>query len=119
MFDAGLIIKPIPGLSLTSSWEQNQVNLEEGAFTTNLYRFAGGWQFNPWTSMTTVFQYDDVSELLTVFTRLRWTIRPGNDVFLIFNRNWENEFSGVNQDRFMLRAFETGAAVKINYTHRF
>lgn len=119
VFDAGLIIKPIPGLSLTSSWEQNQVDLEEGVFTTNLYRFAGGWQFNPWTSMTTVFQYDDVSELLTVFTRLRWTIRPGNDIFLIFNRNWENEFSGVNQDRFMLRAFETGAAVKINYTHRF
>lgn len=119
VFDTGLIIKPIAGLSLTSSWEQNRVDLEEGSFTTNLYRFAGGWQFNPWTSMTTVLQYDDVSELLTVFTRLRWTIRPGNDVFLIFNRNWENEFSEVNPDRFMLRAFETGAAVKINYTHRF
>ncbi len=118
-YDAGVIVKPIPGLSLTSSWEQNRVNLDEGNFTTNLYRFSGGWQVSPWTSLTTILQYDDVSELLTLFTRFRWTIRPGNDVFLIFNRNWENEFATVNPDRFMLRAFETGAAVKVNYTHRW
>ena len=119
VFDAGLIVKPTPGLSLTTAWEQNRVDLTQGEFVTNLYRFTGGWQFSPWTAMTSIVQYDDVSELLTLFLRFRWTIRPGNDVFFIFNRNWQNEFAGLNPDRFMLNAFETGAAVKVNYTHRF
>ncbi len=118
VYDAGLIVKPTPGLSMTTSWERNEVDLDEGAFSTNLYRFGLGWQFSPWTSWSSILQYDDVSELLTVFTRFRWTLRPGNDLFFIFNRNWENEFAGLDADRYLLRAFETGAAIKVNYTHR-
>ena len=117
--ETSIVYKPVPGLSLATSWEHNWVNLAEGNFITNLYRFTGGWQVSPWTSLTSIFQYDDVSELLTLFGRFRWTLRPGNDLFFIFNRNWANEFADLDSDRFMLRAFETGASLKINYTHRF
>ena len=117
--DIRLTVKPVNGLSLTSAWERIYVDLQEGDFTTNVYSFTGGWQFSPWTALTNIVQYDDVSELLTVFMRFRWTIRPGNDVFIIFNRNWENRYQNLDPDKFMLRAFETGAAVKVNYAHRF
>ncbi len=114
-----LTVRPRGGMSTTLSWEHNDVDLDEGAFITNLYEFTLGWQFSPWTSLTAITQYDDVSERLTLFTRFRWTIRPGNDLFLLFTRNWENEFVQTpNADRFLLRAFETGAAFKVNYTHR-
>ncbi|MDZ4699063.1 MAG: DUF5916 domain-containing protein [Rhodothermales bacterium] len=114
-----LTVRPRAGMSTTLSWEHNDVDLDEGAFITNLYEFTLGWQFSPWTSLTAITQYDDVSERLTLFTRFRWTIRPGNDLFFLFTRNWENEFVQTpNANRFMLRAFETGAAFKVNYTHR-
>ena len=118
-YDLGLVIRPVSGLSLTTNWEQNQVDLAQGNFTTNLYRFTGAWQLSPWISSTAIVQYDDVTELLTLFSRFRWTLRPGNDIFFIFSRNWENQFAGSNPERFMLRAFETGASLKVNYTHRF
>ncbi len=118
-YDLGITYKPLSGISLTSSWEQNWVDLDEGSFTTNLYRFTGGWQLSPWISSSVIVQYDDVSELLTLFSRFRWTLRPGNDVFFIFSRNWENRFASIRPDRFRLRPFETGASLKVNYTHRF
>lgn len=118
-YDLGLTVRPAPGISLSSNWEQNQVDLDQGSFTTNLYQFTGAWQLSPWISSTAIIQYDDVTELLTLFSRFRWTLRPGNDIFFIFSRNWENKFAGVNPERFMLRAFETGASLKVNYTHRF
>ena len=118
-YDTGLTYKPVSGISLSASWEQNQVDLKPGEFTTNLYRFTGAWQLSPWISSTAIVQYDDVSELLTLFSRFRWTLRPGNDIFFIFSRNWENEFAETASDRIRLRAFETGASLKVNYTHRF
>ena len=118
-YEVGMSYKPMPGISLGPSWEHNEVQLAEGDFITNLYRFNGAWQLNPWIATSFIVQYDDVSELLTLFSRFRWTLTPGNDIYFIFSRNWENQFTGSSLDRFRLRAFETGASLKVNYTHRF
>ena len=118
-YETGITVRPISGINVSYSWEHNDVDLDEGSFITNLHRLSSGWQLSPWMATTLITQYDDVSELLTLFSRFRWTIRPGNDIFFIFSRNWANRFMEVNPDRFQLRAFETGASLKINYTHRF
>ena len=64
------------------------------------------------TSFTTILQYDTVSELLGLFNRFRWIIRPGTDLYLVHTWNWvqvDNRFSPL----------EAQGSVKLSYTYRF
>ena len=91
--------------------DYNDVRLNEGDFKATLVRLNAGWNASPWTSFLANLQYDDVSEIVGLYSRLRWIVRPGNDVYLVYTRNWLNapgNFSTVNQD----------AAFKVSYTHR-
>lgn len=51
-------------------------------------------------------------DLLGVQSRLRWTLRPGNDVHLVFNRGWERRADGA-----LLPSFDRGSA-RLQYTIR-
>ena len=75
----------------------------------------------PWIGFTSQIQYDNVSEILGLFARLRWILTPGNDVFLVYTHNWR-DFDGDLIENPHERGFSTlsrGATVKLNYTHRF
>ena len=37
---------------------------------------------------STLTQYDNVSEEVGVNVRFRWTLTPGTDLFLVYNRGW-------------------------------
>ena len=39
---------------------------------------------SPWVSITNQLQYDDQSELVGLFARLRWIVKPGNDVYFVY-----------------------------------
>jgi hypothetical protein len=47
--------------------------------------------FTPDLVWNTLLQYDNVSRQLGVDSRLRWTWRPGNDLFLVFSQLWDYE----------------------------
>jgi hypothetical protein len=42
-------------------------------------------------------QYDDVSKQLGWQARLRWQITPGNEIFLVYNRNWERRWDPMSR----------------------
>ena len=107
-----LTVRPRPGLRFSTDWERDIVELDEGTFTTNLVRVEGAWHLSPWASVTGNLQYDNVSELLGMYTRLRWILEPGSDLFFVYTQNWQNEPNG-------LVTLSRGATTKINYTHRF
>jgi hypothetical protein len=48
-----------------------------------------------------------------LYSRLRWTVRPGSDVFLVYTHNWLDALDGPLETR------ERGAVTKLTYTHRF
>jgi hypothetical protein len=110
--------RPTPGLNLGTNFERNDVTLPQGAFTANVYQLDGEWNPSPWMSFTNQLQYDDVSELVGLFSRLRWIVRPGNDVYLVYTHNWVNYGDGILGDPW-LRTLSRGASIKLNYTHRF
>jgi len=66
----------------------------------------------PDIAFTQIVQYDDLSDLMGLYNRFRWTITPGSDLFLVFSRNWIDTGN-------RLEAIESQAAVKVNYTYRF
>ncbi len=114
---ANFDVKPAPGLNLELSYEVNDVTLPEGNFKTTLYRFEGGFFPTPWSSLTSSLQYDDISEVIGLFAKLRWIVNPGNDIFMVYTHNWRN--IGENIWDFNTKTLSQGATSKINYTHRF
>ena len=67
-----LSVRPMPGISFSIDWERDVVDLSEGNFTTNLLRVSGAGHASPWISLTGNVRYDNVSELLGLYSRLRW-----------------------------------------------
>jgi hypothetical protein len=115
----GLTGRPTPGLHVQLDWERNDVDLPRGEFVTNLVRVGGGWDVSPWTSMIGNVQYDNVSEILGLFARLRWILSPGNDLYLVYTHNWQNTGPGLlDRDRDLM-TLSKGGSVKLNYAYRF
>lgn len=107
-----LTLRPLAGVELAPEYVHTSVDLQEGAFSTDLVRFQGTLDFTTWLLFSAIAQYDNLSNLLGVNSRLRWIITPGSDLYLVYNHNWLEEDS-----RFVTRQ-RTGT-VKVSYTHRF
>ncbi len=105
------------GMQLTTTYQHNEVSLPQGDFETNLLRLSWAWNLSPWTSLTGNVQYDDLSEVVGVYARLRWTVQPGNDVFLVRSNNWLYDDGPLADSRFS--TLSRGGALKFNYTLRF
>jgi hypothetical protein len=117
-YSVDLSIRPTRGVSLETEYEWNTVSLLEGDFTTNVVRADAKWQMSPWMSLTNNIQYDDVTEIVGLFSKFRWIITPGSELFLVYTHNWENT-GGSLFDRFRLSTLSRGATTKINFTYRF
>jgi hypothetical protein len=50
---------------------------------------SGAYAWNPNLVLSSFIQYDTASENVGTNARLRWTIRPGNDLFIVWNRGWQ------------------------------
>jgi len=112
VYSGSVAVRPFPGINISGDWSRSDARLPEANFTTDLFRFNGNVDLTPWTSFTTILQYDNVSELLGLYNRFRWIIRPGADLYLVHTWNWvqiENRFSPL----------ETQGSVKVSYTYRF
>ena len=116
--DVGVSVRPVQGVTISTDWERDDVTLPQGAFTTNLARLSGSWHLSPWASVAGNVQYDTVSEIVGLFTRLRWILTPGSDFFLVYTQNWQYDPTAVVGDARFL-TLSRGATTKINYTHRF
>ena len=112
-----LSVKPFPGLNIQGDFEYNSVSLSAGGFDTNLYRLTFGVYPTPRTAFYSNLQYDDISNMLGLFAKLRHTIRPGSDIYFVYTHNWQSYGDGLLD--FDLGTDSRVSSVKINYTHRF
>ena len=105
------------GMSLTANFQHNEVSLPQGDFDTNLVRLSWAVNLSPWTAITGNVQYDDLSDVVGVYARLRWIVQPGNDIFVVWSHNWLYDDGPLRDSRFS--TLSRGGAVKVNYTFRF
>lgn len=117
-FNAGLTLRPNPGISVSLDFEHNDVELPRGSFTADVYEAEAEWNPSQWISVTKQLQYDNDSAILGLFARFRWIVRPGNDLFFVYTHNWRNLGERLSGDP-GLTTISKGAAVKANYTYRF
>jgi len=109
-----LSIRPRPGVLVTLEGEWNRVHLREGDFDTRVYRVLADTQFSPWTYLVNNVQFDSVSGNVGWQSRLRWTLTPGNDLYLVYTQNWHDD---AVLDRFV--TLERRGAAKFVYTYRY
>lgn len=105
-------VRPYPGINLTGNWSRSDIRLPEKHFHTDVFRFRGNLDLTPNIAITNILQYDNVSDMLGLFSRFRWIITPGSDLFLVYSTNWvqlDNRFEPI----------ETEGAIKISFNHRF
>jgi hypothetical protein len=112
IYETDVTVRPWPGVNLSADFSRSDVSLAEGSFHTDLIRFRGNVDLTPNTAFTNIIQFDNISDVLGLYNRFRWTIRPGSDLYLVYTYNWlrmDDQFSPI----------ETEGAVKFSYTHRF
>ncbi len=67
--------------------------LPEGRFSENVYQLKADVFLSPDLGFMNYIQYDTVSKMLGWSARLKWRLSPGNEVALIYNRNWERHWN--------------------------
>jgi hypothetical protein len=80
-------------LQLALDVENDYGYLPEGNFIFRLWQLKTIYAFSPDLLLATFLQYESESENLGLNARLRWTIRPGRDLFVVWNRGWRHPIS--------------------------
>jgi hypothetical protein len=95
-------------------YDWNDIDLPQGAFITRLTRLTADVNFSSTLYWVSLIQYDNVSELIGINTRLNWIPRAGQEGLIVLNhslqdRDRDNVFGSELLD----------ISLKLNYTFRF
>ncbi len=76
-------------VNLSLSTDLIRGRLLEGRFNENVYEVKADFFATPDLGFMNYIQYDSVSKELGWSARIRWRVSPGNDIYLVYNKNWE------------------------------
>jgi hypothetical protein len=71
--------------------------LPEGRFSQNVYQLKADVFLSPDLGFMNYIQFDDISNTLGWSARLRWQITPGNEIYLVYNKNWERRWDPMSR----------------------
>jgi len=109
----GLTLKPNAHLAIAVRADRNDITLREGRFYTQVVTVRADYNFTPNVSWQNLQQYDNESRLLSFQGRVRWILKPSNDLFVVVNRGWVKTFDDAFENSF------DRASSKLQYTFRF
>ena len=76
-------------MQLEAYVENDFGHLPQGNFVQRLWQLQGAYACSPNLVLSSFIQYETRSQNVGTNTRLRWTIKPGNDLFIGWNRGWQ------------------------------
>ena len=88
----GLAVKLNGRANLSFNADLVRGRLPEGQFSEDVYQIKADIFLSPDLGLMNYIQYDDISRQLGWSSRLRWQISPGNEIFLVYNKNWERRW---------------------------
>ena len=107
---------PAGHLRLEASIEHDSGHLAEGDFVFDVAQFNVVYAFTPDLILSSYIQYDSESRDVGTNTRFRWTIKPGNDLFVVWNHGWQRPYD--NDNIFDLQTVSDQLVVKLRWTFR-
>ena len=102
-------------LQTSLSLNQTFAQLKEGDFDAQVYSLCADYSFTPSLTLYNLVQFDNKSSNLGWQSRMCWTLKAGNDVFLVFNQGWLQD----EEDDFSFRMTNRKLSFKAQYTFRF
>lgn len=105
--------RPTEHFSLGVAFEENDVDLPDGSFTTHLASLRTNVAFNADWSWSTLLQYDNTAERLGVNSRLRYVPEAGRELLLVLDHALD-----VDPDN-RFRSFERELALRFAWTMRY
>ncbi len=91
---------------------RNDITLDAGSFIANIYRLNLNILFSPDITLYNFLQYDSESNKMGWQSRFQWIIRPGREIFLVWN--------SIARDPYERYQMEEGSIrLKIKFTVRF
>lgn len=73
-----------------TNWVHNDIDLPGGAFDFSIIRQRIELSLTPDLSVNGIFQYNDAFDVFGANLRFRWTYRPGSDLYVVYNENWDS-----------------------------
>ncbi len=104
--------RPSPHFNLEAEYGKNMIRLPHGDFDVNIAVMTLNVLVSPNLIWNIVTQWDNVSDTFGLNSRIRWTINPGNDLFLVFNQ-------GVDTSNASWRPLSSEISTKLSWTFRF
>ncbi|MCZ6598307.1 MAG: DUF5916 domain-containing protein [Planctomycetota bacterium] len=104
--------RPGPHVTLGTEYELNAVSLGDGDFDVHTARLRANFVANPEVSWSNFLQYDNVSNELSLNSRLRWILEPGRELNFVINQGWEYDPPSFS-------SLSTQTILKVSYTIRF
>jgi len=102
-------------LMLSVESENDFGYLPEGNFVKRLYQLKSVLALSPDLNFSSYIQYDTESRNLGLNARFRWTISPGNNFYIVWNKGWNRiDTSGT----FPFEPIDNHVAVKLKFTFR-
>ena len=111
-----LTYKLPPRFTVAVSSNQTFARLPEGRFIARIFTLNASYAASPTLSLSNLVQYDNRSRNLGWQSRVRWTLQPGNDLFIAFNQGWIQEDDRASR-RF--RTEDRKVSAKFQYSFRF
>jgi hypothetical protein len=113
----GITYKVPPWFTASFNTNTTYAHLPEGEFVARIVTANVDYSASPMLSFSNLVQYDNRSRNLGWQSRMRWTQRPGNDLFISFNQGWIRDESEGDSLRF--RVQDTKLAGKVQFSIRF
>ncbi len=101
-------------LTLRLAYDWNDIDLPQGRFITRLMSATAELGLSSQLNWINLLQYDDVSEVFGIHSRLVWIPQAGREMFLVLNRNFQ-DFDKDNS----FQSVMSELSAKLNYTFRF
>jgi hypothetical protein len=104
--------RPGPLGSMRLGFERNELDLDGGSIDINVASLRCDLNFTPDISWSNTFQWDNISDEVSLNSRLWVLLGPGRDLFFVVNQGWDSANSDIIPT-------STGVALKVGYTFRF
>ncbi|MEL6287041.1 MAG: hypothetical protein AAFQ18_12645, partial [Pseudomonadota bacterium] len=111
-----LSIRPNPYIDIGASYSREDISVPNGDVVVQIGSIDTVLNFSPDLSITTQTQYDNISNSLSFFGRLRWEIRPETEVFFSLGHGAIIEGDDFRRN---FESIQTQAVFRIGNTFRF
>jgi hypothetical protein len=113
-FNTDITWRPSEHFSLDLGYRVDSIDLPEGSFDVRISSIQTQVVFSSTLAWVTLMQYDNVSEIMGINTRLHWIPEAGREGFIVINHNLED----IDRDG-SFRSLASDATIKFSYTWRF